>query len=188
MIEAINDQSVKSGRSLSTNDDAGSAVVESNKEGKEGSDGNPKRHNFTAENFIGVLSALEFAVIILIAQRRLPLAARAEFVVVLSMLMITAAHSRIVAFLPDGSSITSEREALQFVAIAVPIFLYMMIIELWFISYLFDYDANVELKDFEDNAETMLIVAKTLSILKVLLVLSLLVVPPLVKRYVAKMT
>ncbi|GBG33479.1 Hypothetical Protein FCC1311_097022 [Hondaea fermentalgiana] len=136
------------------------------------------KRGITAQNFMAVLAGLQFAVVILIAQRRIPLADPTEFFVVLSMLMVTAAHAKILDFLPDGNSIVNDLEAIKFLVIGFPIVIFMVIIEMWFIGYLFSYRPEVELSAFMDNAASILAVAKTLSISKVLVVSTVRILAP----------
>jgi len=143
------------------------------------------RQDKTAQHVVGLIAGLQFAVVILISQRRLPVAHDAEFVVVMSMLMITAAHQRIIQILPEGDSLTSNKDIMLFLFVSVPIFLYMIVIESWFLVYLFSYTPELDLPSFGDNASKILGMAKTLSVLKLLSVF-LFVAAPFIVRYRTK--
>lgn len=142
-----------------------------------------EKHLLQPEQFVAVVAGLQFAVVILIAQRRIPLANDAEFFVVLSMLMITAAHGKIIDFLPDGTSIHSDCAVISFIGLVIPVFAFMIIIELWFTALLFSYDPAVDLVDLQANADKILNIGKFFGIAKILLVISVIVLPRIAKRF-----
>lgn len=137
----------------------------------------PKKPIFAPAKVIALLSGLQFAVVILIAQRRVPEADNLEFFVVLSMLMLTAAHAKIMDFLPDGTSITSDVDVMIFLTMVVPVFLFMVTIEVWFIVYLFSYDPDTDLIALGRNAEKVLTIAKIFGLSKIGLTLVILALP-----------
>ncbi len=137
----------------------------------------PKKPIFVPAKVIALLSGLQFAVVILIAQRRVPDADNVEFFVVLSMLMLTAAHAKIIDFLPDSTSITSDVDVLIFLTMVVPVFVFMCTIEVWFIVYLFAYNPATDLIALGRNAEKVLTIAKVFGISKIGLTLVILALP-----------
>lgn len=141
----------------------------------------PSTRGFSIQNFMSVVSGLQFAVVILIAQRRIPDAERVEFFVVLAMLMVTAANAKILELLPDGSTIINDCEAIKFIVLGIPIFFFIMLIEVWFLSYLFRYDPAVQLSSFKNNAQTILSVATALTITKIVLITTVRIFIPILK-------
>eukprot|EP00511_Aplanochytrium_stocchinoi_P004285 CAMPEP_0204825494 /NCGR_PEP_ID=MMETSP1346-20131115/3368_1 /ASSEMBLY_ACC=CAM_ASM_000771 /TAXON_ID=215587 /ORGANISM="Aplanochytrium stocchinoi, Strain GSBS06" /LENGTH=194 /DNA_ID=CAMNT_0051953143 /DNA_START=299 /DNA_END=880 /DNA_ORIENTATION=- len=91
----------------------------------------------TQQDFLALLASLQFAIVVLLVRVRLPFAQSAETFVILSILLITAGHGKLQALLPTGEDIKDKKSARNFLFIVFPIFLYMIVCEIWFLYYLF---------------------------------------------------
>mmetsp|Transcript_45032 Transcript_45032/g.71939 ORF Transcript_45032/g.71939 Transcript_45032/m.71939 type:complete len:220 (-) Transcript_45032:1215-1874(-) len=120
----------------------------------------------TLHRIIGVISGLQFAVVILISQRRIPVSSGTEFFVVLAMLMCNASNARILELIPTGDDIKSRKESLEFLLLSVPVFLFLVTIEIWFMTFLFVWTPKDIGFEREDNSITVLMMGRLLSVLK----------------------
>mmetsp|Transcript_5891 Transcript_5891/g.6776 ORF Transcript_5891/g.6776 Transcript_5891/m.6776 type:complete len:234 (+) Transcript_5891:378-1079(+) len=123
----------------------------------------------TQQDFLALLASLQFAIVVLLVRVRLPLAGSQETLVILSILLISAGHAKFQALVPTGEDIKDSRAARAFLFIVLPIFIYMVVCEVWFLYYLFFLypDFTDYLAGFQDNAKTILTLAQALSSLKV---------------------
>lgn len=97
-----------------------------------------------------------------------------------AMLMQTAAHAKIIDFLPQSNVIhKSTKSAMIYAVVVVPVFAYMLVIELWTAYYLFSYDAETDpgLVSLRDNRYTILNTARAFSVLNVCLFVVVVVIP-----------
>ena len=139
---------------------------------------------FSLQKFLSVVTALYFASILLIVNRRIPFSSNVEFFVLFAMLLQTAAHAKIVDFLPKSSVVhESRRDSLAYAFVVVPVYGYMLLIELWAIYYLFTYDAETDpgLLSLRDNRFKILNIARAFSVLNVVLFVIVIVLPMLAR-------
>ena len=135
---------------------------------------------FTLAKFLSIVTALYFASILLVINRRIPFASSTEFFILFAMMMQTAAHAKIIDFLPSSSVIhTSTKDAIIYALVVVPVFAYMLVIELWAAYYLFSYDPETDpgLISLRENRYTILNIARAFSILQVSLFMIVVVLP-----------
>ena len=135
---------------------------------------------FSLSKFLSLVTTLYFAAILVIVNRRIPFASGTEFFVLFAMMMQTAAHAKIIDFLPQSSVIhKSTKSAIIYASIVVPVFAYMLVIELWSAYYLFSYDAETDpgLISLRENRYTILNTARAFSVLNVCLFMVVVVMP-----------
>lgn len=135
---------------------------------------------FDLSKFLSLVTTLYFTAILIIVNRRIPFASGTEFFVLFAMLMQTAAHAKIVDFLPQSSVVhKSAKSAMLYAIVVVPVFTYMLVIELWTAYYLFSYDAETDpgLVSLRDNRFTILNTARAFSVLNVVLFCVVVVMP-----------
>mmetsp|Transcript_23957 Transcript_23957/g.42227 ORF Transcript_23957/g.42227 Transcript_23957/m.42227 type:complete len:206 (+) Transcript_23957:190-807(+) len=141
----------------------------------------PAPPGLDVQHGVAVISGFHFATVILIVQKRIPLASSVELFVILSILFMSASHSKIIELLPERSSIQTDREAIKFLIFVFPLFVYMIITEIWFLALLFQFSPEVDLIEFGANASTVLNLCKVLSLMKMTTVVILMIFPRLHK-------
>lgn len=136
---------------------------------------------FKATKLLSLVTALQFATCMLIAQRRLPFAAGEEFFIIFSMVLVTASFAKIIDFMPRITDVHTFKDKCIYTGTVVPVYLFIVVVEIWFMYYLFSYDAenDLALQTLKSNRFTLIHTARVLSVINLVLFLFVEVLPAL---------
>jgi hypothetical protein len=124
-----------------------------------------------------LVAALQFAVVILITRDRIASThvdgPPGESFLVISMLLITSASGRIDPVFSSKDDISPDKWGLvRFFVLSLPVFLFMVVCELWFLHLLVSYyEPAVHLSGLAGNATVVLNLGRILGVSKILIIL-----------------
>lgn len=130
-----------------------------------------------------LVAALQFAVVILITRDRIASThldgPPGESFLVISMLLITSASGRIDPVFSSKDDLSTDKWGIiRFFCLSLPVFLFMVVCELWFLHLLLSfYDPVVHLEGLAENAAVVLNLGRTLGVVKILIIILAMGIP-----------